>query len=88
MKRYMSLILEILRFTERQCGDEKTIVPPEIEGYTPRQVHYHVGLCQEAGYLHAVASSKRGEFFICNLTWQGHEVLDRHRNGTQDSGAR
>ncbi|MYE07109.1 MAG: DUF2513 domain-containing protein [Chloroflexi bacterium] len=83
MKRYMALILEILRFTERQCGDEHMIQPPEIDGYTPRQVHYHVGLCGEAGYLHVQASSKRGEFFIQSLTWQGHEELDKHRNGAR-----
>lgn len=83
MKRYMCLILEILRFAERQSGEEPMIPPPEIEGYTPRQVHYHVGLCGEAGYLHVRESSTGGEFFIQSLTWQGHEVLDRHRNGAR-----
>ena len=37
-------------FTEHKVsGDEGH--PPEVNGYTLEQVHYHVGLCNEAGYL-------------------------------------
>ena len=58
---------------------------PEIEGYSEGQVHYHVGLCQEAGYMvvrHPTAEGpRRRSRGIERLRWKGHEALDGMRAG-------
>ena len=83
MKRYSQLIRTILEFSEGK-GSSDLIPPPEICGYTPEQIHYHVGLCEEAGYLHVESISGAEEpyrrYAISSLTWNGHEALDRLRN--------
>ena len=56
---------------------------PEIEGYTTDLVHYHVHLCEQAGYIEeskpvsisgtvAVRYARLG-----GLTWHGHEAFER-----------
>ncbi len=79
MKRYMQLILEILKYTERY-GNGKELSLPEVEGYTPDQVNYHVKLCEEAGYLDDIFVISPGRYEIGRLTWQGHEFLDKSQN--------
>lgn len=83
MKRYMDLIREILRFVEREhCGESLEI--RNLDGYTCRQIQYHIELCVEAGYLHAEQSrdhckDQHGRYpimLIQRLTWQGHEFLN------------
>lgn len=91
MKRYMELILALLRFAE-QKADQSLELPPEIKGWTPEQVHYHVGLCREAGFLtaseeSAAAPSSYRRHFISCLTWKGHEKLDELRSTNQPRAA-
>lgn len=74
MKRYHELICKLLGWVEQQTDTEPKM-PPEIEGYTPEQVHYHVGLCGQAGYLDVQELSKKGMYTIRSLTWEGHEFL-------------
>ena len=82
MKRYMELICRLLAFAE---GLESTggTFPPEMSGFTPEQVHYHVQLCAEAGYLHVDKNAGVGSPYlrhrIMSLTWQGHEKLQELR---------
>ena len=76
MKRYMQLIRAILEYvTVKSNGNDLAL--PEINGYTPDQVSYHVKLCEEAGFLDIVidASTKQATGIV-RITWQGHEFLD------------
>lgn len=73
MKRYMDLILAILEYIECD-GNGRLLCPPEVKGYTPQQVEYHVELCAQAGFI-KVSDKKRD--LIRSLTWQGHEELER-----------
>ena len=50
MQRKMKLVHKLLEHLERRHDDDP-IPLPEIDGYSEEQVHYHVGLCVEAGYL-------------------------------------
>ena len=73
MKRYMLLIRAILEYvTVKSDGNDLAI--PEIDGYTPDQVRYHVKLCEEAGFLDIIMDSQQ----VCGIrriTWEGHEFL-------------
>ena len=78
MKRYMKLIQLLLEFAEQQEG-EGFVPPPECREFTCQQVHYHVGLCGEAGYLQVLnvtpLSAAYTQYRIGRLTWQGQETL-------------
>ena len=77
MKRYMALILELLRFAESK-ENLRPAPPPEMEGCTPEQVHHHVSLCEQAGYLVVERTQRRTcrRFAIVGLAWNGHEKID------------
>ena len=76
MKRDMGLIKQILKFVEREApGEHGILFAPDIQGFTGEQVEYHVSLCFQAGYV-AMFSGH-----IENLTWLGHNELDRLRTG-------
>ena len=79
MKRHWTLIRKILEYVECYRGQED-LANPEVEGYSPAEVEYHVGLCREAGYLRAGnvwnALSPWEVPWRLYLTWQGHEALD------------
>ena len=79
MRRYMKLIKKLLIHAE-QRGNGEDILPPELPDYTDKEIHYHVGLCGQAGYLDIRSVSGAEEAFtrytIGNLTWAGHEALD------------
>ena len=72
MKRYQALIKTILAYVECQ-GSGESLAPPEVSGYTPSQVAYHVELCKQAGYMGG------GKADIRLLTWEGHNALDALR---------
>ena len=72
MKRYMALIRIILEYVECH-GDTEYLSPPEVKGYTPDQVWYHIDLCQQAEYI----KPRKGR--PQNLTWAGHNALDQMR---------
>ena len=82
MKRDMTLIQAILTHTENICYGN-WCEPPTFPNYSDRQVHYHVSLCQQAGYLEAQkttgADAPYHRFVLRNLTWSGHEALERLR---------
>ena len=44
-----------------------------------KDIHYHVGLCGQAGYVAVLTISGSGEehprYKVGNLTWEGHEAL-------------
>ncbi len=76
MKRDKKLIYEILRYAEETSpGLLGMLNRPDIPGYTPEQISYHVVLCYQAGYVHFA----EGTHAITYLTWAGHEALEAHR---------
>ena len=82
MQRKMKLICKILAYIERVYGSNG-VPTPEFPDYSDSQVHYHIGLCLQAGYLTAQVVSGAEERFpryeIGTLTWQGHEALEALR---------
>ena len=82
MRRKMKLIRAILEYVE-QDPNVGNVAPPEIDGYSEAQIHYHILLCKQAGYLDAgeikLARAGLQCDFIHWLTWAGHEELDRLR---------
>lgn len=82
MRRYMDLILRILQYVETN-GNGEMLPAPEMDGYTPAQVHYHIDLCMQAGFVDARVISGAEEpskrYCIGSLTWHGHEALVRLR---------
>ena len=88
MRRKMKLLRKILEHVE-MSENEDAIPPPEFEDYTEGQVHYHIGLCEEAGYLVVyqpeVSTQKRRFPSIARMTWSGHEAVDKLRAGEKPS---
>ena len=81
MRRKMKLIRKILEWSEANATGEPTPIG-EIEGYTDKQIQYHIQLCSEAGYLlvQDMLSLQSTEFYITQLTWRGHETLVEFRS--------
>lgn len=86
MQRKMKLIRKLLEYVE-MSHTEQSLPIPEIDDYSEAEVHYHLGLCEEAGYLVLYqpdfAGAGRRFSGIARLTWNGHEALDklRYRGG-------
>ena len=71
----------ILEYVEEQ-GNGKKLSMPVLASHLPKTVSYHVRLCDEAGYLTAkilTELSDYTEYEIGELTWVGHDTLDRLR---------
>ena len=51
----------------------------QMEEYRDAEINYHIGLCMQAGYLEAEYEPIDRTYRIINLTWDGHDKLDRHR---------
>ena len=81
MRRHNALISKILRYTERNVKGYGSIPAPEFLHYSIPLIHYHIGLCQQAGYLNvenvAADEDEFEKFEIVNITWKGHEALDK-----------
>ena len=76
MKRHDALIRKLLEHVE--CyGTDGPMADPEIPGYTPAQVGYHLRLCGQAGFLNFVGGA------LHDLLWEGHEELARLRQGNR-----
>lgn len=78
MRRHLDLLKKILVYVEG-CRNTPPFDAPVIEGYTTAQIHYHIGLCYEAGYLHVIEHSvlsAPSQYEIKALTWKGHEALE------------
>ena len=83
MERHRKLIRALLEYTESAATGLGSVPAPELDNYSAVQVHYHVGLCHEAGYVCVEDATNEGDdyqrFRISNLTWKGHEALSRLR---------
>ena len=79
MDRHDELILLILRYTRENATGSRPLSDPDFEGFTREQVHYHIRLCDQAGYLTVRESGRRNR--IIELTWNGHEKLAASQDG-------
>jgi hypothetical protein len=84
MKRDLELVRELLLFFDEKPGGEHVEAPP-IPGYDVAVVKYHLVLLYDAGYLRCepVKSSTSDRVIYVqpfDLTWSGHEFLDRIRS--------
>jgi len=84
MKRDMELVRKLLLFFDEKPGTEHVEVPG-IEGYDELTLKYHLVLLYDAGYIRCEpvrsSSSDRVIYVLpFDLTWDGHEFLDRIRN--------
>ena len=84
MQRKMKLVRKILEYVE-MSNTEQGLPVPEFDDYSEAEVHYHLGLCEEAEYLvlHQPEFNDAIRRFggISRLTWAGHEALDALRSG-------
>ena len=82
MQRKMKLIRKILEYVE-SSQEEETLPVPGFDDFSEAEIHYHVGLCEEAGYLTAIqprpVNNPHRFGGIVQLNWEGHEALDRMR---------
>ena len=78
MRRYMKLVFRILEYTEMNKANGNKLPLPEFEDYENSTVEYHVRLCAEAGYINI---DRKGTMAISivELTWAGHNEIDRMR---------
>jgi len=84
MKRDMELIRKLLIFFDEKPEPHHVQVPP-IEAYDELAIKYHLVLLHDAGYLRCeVVKSSTSDRTIYvvpfDLTWEGHEFLDRIRD--------
>jgi DNA-binding MarR family transcriptional regulator len=80
MKRDMEIVRKILEEVESFPYRPSKFIHPEIEGYTPEQIDYHIEILEEANLL--VASRATRRIIPIRLTWDGHEFLEATRNET------
>lgn len=80
MKRDMDLIRKILAETEALPYKTGSFYKIEIEGYSPKQIAYHVDILAEANLIKAAPAGR--DMLPLRLTWEGHEFLEASRNDT------
>ena len=86
MKRDFDLIRKLLIFFDEKEGPEAVEAPP-IEGYEQITIKYHLILLYDAGLLRCEpVKTKKSQRVIYvlpfELTWTGHEFLEKIRNET------
>ena len=86
MKRDWELCREILILTEEMPEEKHRLdvfASSELEGFTERQIGYHVHLLHEAGLLEAMEARTMNNPFLLFprfLTMAGHDFLEATRN--------
>lgn len=86
MKRDMDLVRDLVLKLEAKvlpAGATDFLDPwgPElaVEGYTPEQVFYHMGLIDNAGFIDHNTDHGMQHFAYSGLTWSGHDFADSVR---------
>ena len=86
MERHKKLIRWLLEHAEQKRSTSLSSAPT-CPNFTSEDMHYHIGLCFQAGYLTASDVSAAEERFtryeIGILTWKGHEALAELRENNQ-----
>ena len=80
MKRDWNLIQSILEYME-EYGNGIQKETPQLEGYSQKQVKYHVLLCGEAEYMTVLETEAGDVIGMLRLTWAGHNALEVLRRG-------
>jgi hypothetical protein len=83
MKRDMDLVRSILIEMEKWTPDQRG-GEIKVQGHTPEEITYHLGLMHEAELIEASeASNLDGEAWLpIKIRWDGHEFLDAARSDT------
>lgn len=79
MKRDFELLKKILIEIENFPDVKRRSI--QINGYSPQELNYHIGLLHEANLLKGKSHSD-DSWFVSSLTWEGHEFLDAIKNDT------
>lgn len=79
----MDLIRTILQIIENDDGDMDNTL--KIEGYSTKQINYHLYLLFSEGFIEGsqtgnVFNFDEMWFYITNLTWKGHAFLNATRS--------
>ncbi len=75
------LIRWVMEFSAANCGNGELgfVNVPDHPSYCPKTVHYHVGICDEAGYIETtdltVHDYPYKRYGICRVTLEGHRFL-------------
>jgi hypothetical protein len=76
----------LLKIEENPQADGSLCVPVDIDGRNPKELSYHVGMLQEAGFLEAMespADDGPGVLWTpTKLTYSGHEFINLAREDT------
>ena len=82
MHRDKDVIYHILKWSEENATGRARKVDLNIN---PDTLHYHIGLCKEAGFLRAqkLVDYDSDQYEIINLTWAGHNALDKLKEGCE-----
>lgn len=85
MKRDLDLVRKLLLYFDEKPGPERADTPDLGSEYTENEVKYHLTLMYQAGLLNCepVRSSTSDRVIYVlpfDLTWAGHEFLDKVRN--------
>lgn len=83
MKRNWELIRKIMLAVEDLASTQQVVSGDDIKGYASEVVSYHIQLLKEAGLVKASCSNSLDSGVECmasQLTWQGHEFLDKVRS--------
>ena len=76
MRRDLELCRKILLEVEKHTEPLTAIYPVIIEGYTRKQIDFHVYLLGQAGLLEVVDGWSGFEYFPTSITWEGYEFLE------------
>ncbi len=86
MKRDMDLVRKILRKIRDYEDPYGLDGIPEIEGYSGKEISYHIGILNDAGLLTASPIGEMSvdyeNYFSINLTWQGQDFIDAAEDET------
>ena len=85
MTRDWELVREILVKLEEKSDTKKGLRPEEIQSHDREVVSYHIKLLLQARLVEGECSKALSAPLYCfayNLTWEGHEFLDKIRNDT------
>lgn len=81
MKRDMELCRKILfRIEEDTSG--RPISDLKIEGYSAEDINYNCKLLYQEGFVEDYTPYFRSQYSVGQLTWEGHDFLDKVREET------
>ncbi|RWO87966.1 DUF2513 domain-containing protein [Mesorhizobium sp.] len=83
MKRDMELVRQIMLWVQEKPDLNPALVA--IEGHEFGEINRHVEILSEAGFLDVMRrkmGSGPDQFFVRDLTWEGHEFIATTQNKT------